>query len=43
LNGFGGLVYKQSLKVPQAAQSYGKFSAAMKVEEAQLKKEMIAR
>lgn len=43
LNGFGGVVYKQSLKVPQAAQSYGQFAAAMMLEEAQLKKEMIAR
>lgn len=43
LNGFGGVVYKQSLKVPQAAESYGQLAAAMRLEEAQLKKEMIRR
>lgn len=43
LNGFGGVVYKQSLQVPQAAKSYGQFVNAMLAEESQLKTEMIAR
>ncbi len=43
LTGFGGVVYKQSLQVPQAAKSYGQFVNAMLAEESQLKTEMIAR